>query len=105
MPLPPDFRHRHPALGTVDVDRLQFTDQAANPSTTGHVQLNGSALTLFGACKLLGTVGYFELSEISDPAAPVTNIARLYVRDNGAGKSQLVVRFPTGAIQVLATEP
>jgi hypothetical protein len=41
----------------------------------------------------------------SNPAAPSTNNARLYVRDNGAGKTQLVVRFPTGAIQIIATEP
>jgi hypothetical protein len=49
--------------------------------------------------------GYFEGIEVSDPAAPSTNSGRLYFRDNGAGKTQLVVRFPTGAVQVLATEP
>lgn len=45
------------------------------------------------------------MPEISDPAAPAANNAILYVRDNGAGKTQLVVRFPTGAVQVIATEP
>lgn len=49
--------------------------------------------------------GYIEGTEISEPAAPATDHGRLYFRDNGSGKSQLVVRFPTGAIQVLATEP
>jgi hypothetical protein len=48
---------------------------------------------------------YFDIEEISDPPAPATNTARLFVRDNGAGKTQLCVRFPTGAIQVLSTEP
>lgn len=48
---------------------------------------------------------YSEYVEIADPAAPAANKARLYVKDNGAGKTQLVVRFPTGAVQVLATEP
>ena len=48
---------------------------------------------------------FAEWDEIADPAAPSANKARLYSRDNGAGKTQLVVRFPTGAIQVLATEP
>ncbi len=48
---------------------------------------------------------YTEIIEIADPAAPAANKARFYVRDNGAGKTQLVVRFPTGAIQVIATEP
>lgn len=49
--------------------------------------------------------GYIEGIEIADPSAPATNYGRLYFRDNGAAKTQLVVRFPTGAIQVLATEP
>lgn len=45
------------------------------------------------------------LNELSDPAAPAANKAAVYVRDNGSGKTQLVVRFPTGAVQVVATEP
>lgn len=49
--------------------------------------------------------GYMEGSEIADPAAPSANSGRAYFRDNGAGKTQFVVRFPTGAVQVLATEP
>lgn len=48
---------------------------------------------------------FAEFIEISDPTAPSANKSRLYTRDNGAGKTQLVVRFPTGAIQVIATEP
>jgi hypothetical protein len=48
---------------------------------------------------------YIEGVETSDPAAPAANRARLYFRDNGGGKTQLAVRFPTGAVQVLATEP
>ena len=49
--------------------------------------------------------GYVEGVEISDPSAPSSNRGRLYFRDNGAGKTQLVVKFPTGAVQVIATEP
>jgi len=45
------------------------------------------------------------MAEISDPAAPASNQAKLYIKDNGAGKTQLCVRFATGAIQVIATEP
>lgn len=43
--------------------------------------------------------------EQSDPAAPASNTCLVYAKDNGAGKTQFVVRFPTGAVQVLATEP
>jgi hypothetical protein len=40
-----------------------------------------------------------------DPAAPATGRGRLYMRDTGTGKTQLCVRFATGAVQLLATEP
>ena len=49
--------------------------------------------------------GAFTFAEQTDPAAPAANGATLYCRDNGSGKTQLCVRFPTGAVQVLATEP
>jgi hypothetical protein len=41
----------------------------------------------------------------ADIAAGGAGSARVYARDNGAGKTQLVVRFDTGAVQVLATQP
>ena len=54
----------------------------------------------------VGATGFLEMSEMaSDPAAPAANKARLFTRDNGSGKTQACIRFPTGAIQVLATEP
>ena len=52
-----------------------------------------------------GTVmGAIPFTEISDPAAPAANGARLYVKDVG-GKTALVVRFNTGAVQQIAIEP
>ena len=50
------------------------------------------------------TTKYHELVEVSTPSAPASNHARLFVRDNGSGKTQLCVRFPTGAVKVLATQ-
>lgn len=41
----------------------------------------------------------------ADPTAPSSGVCRIYQRDNGAGKGQLCVLFPTGAVQVLATQP
>lgn len=54
-----------------------------------------------------GTAGmvYETLEMAADPAAPAANAGRMYFRDNGGGKTQLCVRFNTGAVQVLATEP
>lgn len=48
---------------------------------------------------------YIEVAEMAAPAAPAANKARLFVRDNGLGKTQLCAIFPTGAIQVISTEP
>lgn len=55
---------------------------------------------------VLGTPDSLEMTELStDIPAGLANTVRLYSRDNGAGKTQLVARFATGAVQVLATEP
>jgi hypothetical protein len=60
---------------------------------------------LVGDFHTMSASGYHGFLEIADPAAAAVNQARLYARDNGAGKTQLCVRFPTGAVQVIATEP
>ena len=65
---------------------------------------NGYNLGIAGG----GGSGYIDIGEYNtttDAAAPSADRARVYVRDNGAGKEQLVVRFATGAVQVIATEP
>lgn len=49
---------------------------------------------------------HVEMAEIAaDPAAPAANKGRWYFKDNGSGKTQLCVRFNTGVVQILATEP
>jgi hypothetical protein len=50
------------------------------------------------------TSSYHEMIEITTPAAPGANRARQFVRDNGAGKTQLCVRFATGSVKLLAQE-
>lgn len=46
---------------------------------------------------------FFELKEITLPAKPNANRARLFARDDGSGKTQLCVRFSNGVVRVLAT--
>ena len=48
---------------------------------------------------------FAEIHESTDVSAPAANKVRLFARDNGSGKTQLCARFPTGAVQVIATEP
>ena len=49
--------------------------------------------------------GALHLQERTAPSAPATNNVYIYAEDNGAGKTRIVALFPTGAAQVLATEP
>jgi len=75
-------------------------------TTSGHA--------IHGVAAATGYAGYFsgrvytttfhEMQEIGNPSAPISNRARLYLRDTG-GKTELCVRFHTGAIQVIATQP
>lgn len=47
-----------------------------------------------------------EGAEVSSPqAAPPAQHGKIYLKDNGAGKKQWVALFPSGAEQVMATEP
>lgn len=47
---------------------------------------------------------YFELEESSAPSG-VANKGRIWVEDNGAGKTRLMVQFGSGAAQQIAIEP
>jgi hypothetical protein len=70
--------------------------------------ISATANSMFEQAEITGAAGggFVDLLEQSaDPAAGATNHARLFAKDNGSGKTQLVVRFPTGATQVIATEP
>lgn len=49
--------------------------------------------------------GCFELGEMTAPAAPAANEVRLYAVDNGAGKTQLMALFSSGAAQQVAIQP
>ena len=48
---------------------------------------------------------FIDIAEQPRPDAPPANTARIFVRPTTGGRSQLCVRFPTGAVRVLATEP
>lgn len=58
-----------------------------------------------GSLVSLNSSGFIELAEWGGPGAPAANRAFLWVEDNGAGKTRLMVRFNTGASQQIAIEP
>jgi hypothetical protein len=49
--------------------------------------------------------GYIQMKEQTAPTAPSANNVRIYAQDNGAGKTQLMALFATGAAQQIAIEP
>lgn len=59
----------------------------------------------FSASKLDLWGNYVEFTEATAPANGSADTARLYAKDNGAGKTQLAVKFSSGAEQILATQP
>jgi hypothetical protein len=75
-------------------------------TTSGH-GIHGIATSGFAGYFVgkVFTTKYHEMQEVTTPPAPGTNKARIFLRDNGLGKTQLCVRFHTGAVQVIKTEP
>ena len=49
--------------------------------------------------------GALHFQEQTAPSAPSANNVYLYAQDNGAGKTQLMAKFATGAAQQIAIEP
>ena len=66
-----------------------------------NVQKNGDIVC--GALTMGGNV--ITMTERADPGNSAADQGRLYLRDNGSGKTQLCVVFSSGAVQVLATQP
>lgn len=100
-----DILYAGPGTGGVDTGLYRLA--AAFWQMTGGLGLGGN-LAVGTYASLAGTAGagFLEAVEQSaDPAAPAVNTGRLFFKDSGAGKTQLCVRFNTGATQVIASEP
>jgi hypothetical protein len=66
----------------------------------------GASVTTTAADQVRIAARHIEAVELAaDPAAPAANGGRLYLKDNGSGKTQLCILFATGAVQVISTEP
>ena len=71
-----------------------FDDLFLERSSAGIMSINGN-----------GSGAAIQMTEMTAPSAGASNTARLYVDDNGAGKSRLMVVFASGAAQQIAIEP
>jgi hypothetical protein len=96
---------------TTDPAPVALIDLGVDTVNDGSVYIEASDLaTTVSLAQGLATIalepGLLRTKELAaDPAAPAANFAVLYAKDNGAGKTQLVARFATGAVQVIATQP
>ena len=63
---------------------------------------NGAKLQVAGS---ISATDYIAGAEQTPPSAPAANGYRIFAQDNGAGKTQLMVIFATGAAQQIAIEP
>lgn len=84
-----------------NVNQLKIRHGDVSPAVDGGMDLGTST----EAYELLFVNGYSEHANLADPAAPAAAHARFYAQLNGSSKMELRVRFPTGAVQVIATEP
>lgn len=88
------------ANGIINADALGDWSSICNGGSINFSSDNGSTLGF----SLRAGGGWMAKYLGSDPAAPPAGYAIEYYRSSG-GKGQKCVRFPTGAIQVVATEP
>lgn len=75
----------------------------AQSTHASSVALGAEKATNADSQVMMGAI-HIALAEVSSQPLAAADGARLYVKDNGAGKTQLVVRFQSGGEVVLATE-
>lgn len=80
-----------------------FLQTATDSAGSGDIWILSASQKVSIAGLSAGTA--IDMKEMTAPSAPSVNWARLFVQDNGSGKTQLAVRFNTGAVQIIATEP
>jgi hypothetical protein len=120
--------NQHTGLNTVDLLLTSYVGNASAPN--GYQTLNARTILQAGhydgtytdarlevvreastGAKYVATYGdrlevenCIRLAEMSEPANPSSNQAYLFVKDNGSGKTQLCVRFASGASIAIATQ-
>lgn len=66
---------------------------------------NGGEVTIGQGFSTAVFRGFVRISKTGDPGGAPANNAYLYLQDNGSGKAQLMIHFPTGAAVQIAIEP
>lgn len=85
------------------LDDAQLRVSRAVPANPAFVVRDDADTTSMWLVTGDGVMEFVE--QATGPAAPGANRGIVFMRDNGAGKTQLVAQFNTGAVQVIATQP
>lgn len=91
--------------------QLRYTTAGTNPRTLTEVmRVNITGNVLVGTTTDRGyrldlDTGAMRMAEMSAPSAPAANGVVVYAQDNGAGKTQLMALFASGAAQQIAIQP
>jgi len=81
-----------------------LTTFALYDNTSGATRWRSTA-TGFDVTGSISATDYLAGAEQTPPSAPAANGYRIFAQDNGAGKTQLMVLFASGAAQQIAIEP
>jgi hypothetical protein len=91
----------HPALIFQDTASAVTYLEVTNQVTTVNPTIGAAGESGRG----VGFTTYVEMTEMTAPAAGAANTCRLFTQDNGAGKTQLMAIFSSGAAQQVALQP
>jgi len=105
----PDTAYHINLLASTVAATTMWGIHVGNISAAGQTTCVGVDIdALTGATTNIGlrlNANCMELAERTAPAAPAANGCRLYAVDNGAGKTQLMALFSSGAAQQVAIQP
>ena len=86
-----------------------FTGSVAGDAWVGASTSSGKRVGIgdnnAGLAGIIVAGTYYEMTEATAPSAGPANSVRIYAQDNGAGKTQLMALFSSGAAQQIAIQP
>lgn len=93
-----------PGVNLGSAASLRWTNDT--PAASADIILSRVTTSVLGVKGTSATAGAsIEWAEMTAPGTPGSDRARLYLEDNGSGKSRLVLKWADGTTTVLATQP
>ena len=84
-------------IGFDNIDRVNI-----GASGVSYVWVTATEIRIAGLLDV--SANHMRFGEKTAPTTPAANAAHLWLQDNGAGKSQLMIQFATGAAIAIATQ-